>query len=120
MLILTTEYNKFDKTNERLDLLAIDQNGVLVVIGLKRDDSGKDVGIQAIKYAAYCSTLTLNDVIEIHKDYLSKQNKSVTSDEIKDKRLSFIEGEFKQIGDKPKIIIVSSNYRPEVTERLCG
>ena len=40
LLILTTEYDKFDKTNERLDLLAIDKLGNLVIIELKRDDSG--------------------------------------------------------------------------------
>lgn len=113
--ILTTEYDKFDKTNERLDLLAIDRNGVLVVIELKRDDSGKDVDIQAIKYAAYCSTLTLNEVVEIHKDYLIKQKKKKTSEEVRDIVLSFVQGDFEQIGDKPRIIIVSSNYRPEVT-----
>ena len=41
LLIISTEYDKFDKTNERLDLLAIDKKGNLVIIELKRDDSGK-------------------------------------------------------------------------------
>ncbi|WP_321505546.1 hypothetical protein [uncultured Methanoregula sp.] len=41
LLVLTTEYDKFDKTNERLDLLALDKVGALAIIELKRDDSGK-------------------------------------------------------------------------------
>jgi RecB family endonuclease NucS len=40
LLILTTEYDKFDKTSERLDLLAIDKLGNLVIIELKRDELG--------------------------------------------------------------------------------
>ena len=57
LLILTTEYDRFDKTSERLDLLALDKAGNLVILELKRGDSGKNVDLQAIKYAAYCSTL---------------------------------------------------------------
>jgi len=38
LLIVTNEYNKFDKTNERLDLIALDKEGNVVVIELKRDD----------------------------------------------------------------------------------
>ena len=68
--IITAEYNKFNKTKERFDLLALDQTGNLVVIELKRDDSGKDVVGQVIKYAAYCSRLTLEEVAEINHQYL--------------------------------------------------
>ena len=44
LLIITLEYDRFDKTNERLDLLGLDKDGTLVVVELKRDDSGKSVG----------------------------------------------------------------------------
>jgi len=116
LLILTTEYDKFDKTNERLDLLAIDHEGTLVIIELKRDDSGKDVEMQAIKYAAYCSTTTFDEVIKIHKEYLEKQGSTKSIDEVRNIILNFIQdSEFEQINDRPRIIIVSNNYRPEVT-----
>lgn len=116
LLIITTEYDKFDKTNERLDLLAIDKDGNLVVIELKRDDSGKNVELQAIKYAAYCSTLTLDDVIKLYHNYFSKNYKSIDEDEAKKQIVDFIENdEFEELSDKPRIIIVSKEYRPEVT-----
>ena len=66
LLVITSEYDRFDKTNERLDLLALDKEGNLVVIELKRDDSGRSVDLQALKYAAYCSTLGLADVVEMY------------------------------------------------------
>ena len=42
---------QFDRTDERLDLLAVDPDGKLVVIELKRDDTGANAHWQAIKYA---------------------------------------------------------------------
>ena len=53
LLIINKEFSGFDRTNERLDLLAVDLDGRLVVIELKRDDSGADAHWQAIKYASY-------------------------------------------------------------------
>ncbi len=119
LLIITTEYNKFDKTKDRLDALAIDKDGNLVVIELKRDDSGKNVELQAIKYAAYCSTLTLNDIAKLYRDYLLKNNKSITKDESKKQIIDFIENDnFEELSDKPRIIIVSKEFRPEVTASI--
>lgn len=117
LLIITTEYDKFDKTSERLDLLAIDKEGNLVVIELKRDDSGKDVELQAIKYAAYCSTLTLSDVVKIYCDFISKSKSETIDEEEAKKRIRDFIGnnEFEELSDKPRIIIVAKEYRPEVT-----
>ena len=49
LLIIGKEFSGFDRTNARLDLLAVDQDGKLVVIELKRDDTGTDAHWQAIK-----------------------------------------------------------------------
>jgi len=116
LLILTTEYDKFDKTNERLDLLALDKDGTLVIIELKRDDSGKSVDLQAIKYAAYCSTMTLDQVIDLHLSYCLKNKPDLDREDIREKIVKFIDNdEFKEINDKPRIFIVSKEFRQEVT-----
>ena len=49
LLIISKEFSGFDRTNERLDLLAVDPDGKLVVIELKRDDTGANAHWQAIK-----------------------------------------------------------------------
>ena len=43
LLIIQKEFDGFDDTNERLDLLALDKQGNIVVIENKLDDSGRDV-----------------------------------------------------------------------------
>jgi len=117
LLILTAEYDKFDKTSERLDLLGLDHDGNLVVVELKRDDSGKNVDLQALKYAAYCSTLRLDDVVELHSDYSAKRTKrEMTRDQAREHILGFITNEeFEEFSERPRIILVSRQFRPEVT-----
>lgn len=116
LLMISNEYDAFDKTNERLDLLAIDRDGNVVVIELKRDDSGKNADLQALKYAAYCSTLTLSNLAEIYQNYKLKNNKKLTVEESRKSIIDFIQNDdFEEINDKPRIILVSKEYRPEVT-----
>ena len=43
LLIIQKEFAGFDDTKERLDLLALDKQGALVIIENKLDDSGRDV-----------------------------------------------------------------------------
>src|SRR5688572_14100026 len=58
LLVITTQFAGFDKTKERSDILALDRAGRLVVIELKRDTSGSRQDLQALRYAAYCATLS--------------------------------------------------------------
>jgi hypothetical protein len=115
-LVITTEYDKFDKTNERLDILAIDKDGNLTIIELKRDDSGKNVDLQAVKYAAYCSNLRLDDITHFYKEHEEKTGEHLTDELARKKILQFIENDvFEEISDRPRIILVSRQFRPEVT-----
>ena len=57
LLVIQKEFDGFSDTHERLDLLALDKDGKLVIIENKLDDSGRNVTWQAIKYASYCSSM---------------------------------------------------------------
>ena len=116
LLIISTEYDKFDKTNKSLDLLAIDKKGNLVIIELKRDDSGKTHELQAVKYAAYCSTLTLQEVSNEYLRYENKKGNKIDIETAKKQIVEFIDDvEFEELNDKPRIILVSKEYQTEVT-----
>ena len=120
LLIIQKEFNGFSDTNERLDLLALDKSGKLVVIENKLDDSGKDVVWQALKYVSYCSTLTKSQICKIFQDYigtLDGKNAEERIAEFYDEqdyesiRLNHIEG-------GQRIILVAANFRKEVTSTV--
>jgi RecB family endonuclease NucS len=82
LLIIQKEFSGFDDTKERLDLLALDESGNLVIIENKLDDSGRDVVWQALKYASYCSSLTKNDIKDIFQKYLDAQGEKEHSEKL--------------------------------------
>lgn len=117
LLIITNEYDKFDRTKERVDLIALDKDGKIVIVELKRDDSGKNVELQAIKYAAYCSTLTMDKIVTLREEYLVER--ITVNDEIKNEIIDFIENDdFEELDDKPRIILVAKEFQPEVTSAV--
>ena len=117
LLIIQKEFDGFSDTRERLDLLALDKLGNLVIIENKLDDSGRDVTWQAIKYASYCSSLTKQDIIEIYQRYLgaSASAEEMLSDFFDGKDLSDVEI---NVGNSQRIFLVAANFRKEVTSSV--
>ena len=120
LLIIQKEFDGFDGTNERLDLLALDKNGNLVVIENKLDDTGKDVTWQALKYVSYCSTLTKTQIVDIYQKYLDKYEDDGDAREM---IVDFLEEEdFDSIvlnkGTSQRMMFVANNYRNEVTSTV--
>lgn len=62
-----------EKEKDRLDVLALDADGHLIVVELKRDKAPDTVEMQALKYAALVSRFTRDDLDKVHARYLSKQ-----------------------------------------------
>ncbi len=58
VLIICDEFEEWEDSKRRIDLLGIDRTGTLVVIELKRDDDGGHMELQAIRYAAMVSRMT--------------------------------------------------------------
>jgi hypothetical protein len=118
LLIIQKEFAGFNDTNERLDLLAVDKYGGLVIIENKLDDTGRDVVWQALKYTSYCSTLTTNQIIKIYQDYLDKWH---NGENAKENLLDFVEREEDDLllnKDDQRIMFVANNYRKEVTSTV--
>lgn len=117
LLIIQKEFDGFDETRERLDLLALDKDGNLVVIENKLDDSGRDVTWQALKYTAYVSGLTKTQIVDIYQQYLDRfcgGGNAVT------RLCEFMEvedlGEIHlNPGNDQRMIFIAANFRREVT-----
>ncbi len=120
LLIIQKEFANFDDTNERLDLLALDKNGNLVIIENKLDDSGKDVTWQSMKYASYCSGLTKENIKNIFQEYLDMY---FNGQDAKDNLTEFYKAEdYDELilnnGFSQRIILVASKFRKEVTSTV--
>lgn len=120
LLIIQKEFDGSDDTRERLDLLAIDKIGNLVVIENKLDDSGRDVVWQALKYASYCSTLSKSQIAEIFQKYLDR---SGSGQDARTLICDFLEQEeFAEVvlnpGNDQRLIMVAAQFRKEVTSTV--
>lgn len=117
LLIIQKEFNGFQDTKERLDLLALDKNGCLVIIENKLDDSGRDVTWQAIKYASYCASLTKDEIIDIFQRYLGpdKNAADVMSEFFDDRDIEEID---LNPENSQRIFFVAANFRKEVTSSV--
>jgi hypothetical protein len=117
LLIIQKEFDGFDDTRERLDLLALDKKATLVIIENKLDDSGRDVVWQSLKYASYCSTLSKSSISDIFQRYLDKHGPG------KDAKLAICdflgEEDFAEVvvnpGNDQRVIMVAAQFRKEVT-----
>ena len=105
-LLITSEFDKFDKSDKRLDLLLLDDEGVLVVAELKLDASGTLADQQAIRYAAFCSTMTMDDVVKL----LSESAHSTIEDAEK-AICGFLKlGSLPDLDREPRIILVAGGF----------
>lgn len=116
LLIIQKEFSGFDGTQERLDLLALDTAGRLVIIENKLDDSGRDVIWQALKYAAYCSTLRTSQIIDIYQTHLGLASR----EEAKENIQAFLsDADSEDLALNPtgsqRVFLVAAQFRREVT-----
>ncbi|MDR5904802.1 DUF4268 domain-containing protein [Franzmannia qiaohouensis] len=125
LLIIQKEFDGFDDTRERLDLLAIDKEGNLVIIENKLDDTGRDVVWQALKYAGYCANLSKAQVVDIYQRYLNQkvQETGQPTTSAEDSLIEFLEVdglEAAQINriKTQRLIFVAARYRKEVTNTV--
>jgi hypothetical protein len=102
-------------SGKRLDLLAVDKKGALVVIELKRDDSGSDVEWQAIKYASYCANFTQDEIYKYFAEYLGADD-----DDAHAKIEAFIDCELEELNQEQRIILVSKEFNSGLSRRSYG
>jgi len=114
LFILSEEFSNWQGSGYRLDLLGLDTTGRLVVVELKRGDTGEHMDLQAIRYAAMVSPLTLQQAINAHQAYLDKRGIAANSEERVNGHLENPES----VGfstTQPRIILVSEDFSPELT-----
>jgi RecB family endonuclease NucS len=75
LLIITDEFSNWEDSKRRVDLLALDADGNLVVIELKRVENAGHIELQAIRYAAMVSTMDFEAVVNAHEVFQTRSTK---------------------------------------------
>ena len=114
LFIIGAEFSEWQESRRRIDLLALDQAGRLVVVELKRGETGDHSELQAIRYAAMVANLTFGKVVDTYKAYFE-----VTEEEARSrihKHLKIPEEEEAEIDtEKPRIILACEGFSKELT-----
>ncbi|USE83973.1 hypothetical protein [Acinetobacter tibetensis] len=118
-LVLTEEYAEWDASRKRIDLLAIDKQANLVIIELKRTDTGDHMELQALRYASMISTMTFEHALDVLVEYRNKNGEEgFTRENAREAIEDFIELEAineTNFGNDVRIILVSAEFSKELT-----
>lgn len=116
LLLLSEEFGDWEDSKRRIDLLALDRNGNLVVIELKRTEDGGHMELQALRYAAMISSMTFDQAVEMLDAYLRRrdaQHRNARS-EILD-FLGWTEPNEESFANDVLIVLCSADFSKELT-----
>ena len=121
LLVISEEFSDWEGERLRIDLLAIDRTGSLVVIELKRTDSGGESELQALRYAALVSTMTFERAVACYATYLEKRGRSADAVGAEAALLEFLGLEAPDeatFGQDVRIVLAAANFSKSLTSTV--
>lgn len=115
LLLLGEEVSEWQDSRRRIDLLALDRTGALVVIELKRTEDGGHMELQAIRYAAMVSTLRFHEVAAAHSRFRGLEHAEAESAILEFLDLTEAPADF---GKRVRIVLVSADFSRELTSAV--
>ncbi len=115
ILVISEEFSDWKDSKLRIDLLGLDTDANLVVIELKAINSGGQMELQAIRYAAMVSTMTFEKAIEVFGNFLQKNGDNSDPEKTILKFLGWEEINEESFAQDVKIILVSADFSKELT-----
>jgi hypothetical protein len=115
MMVIAEEFGDWEESNRRIDLLCLDKQGRLVVVEIKRTEDGGHMELQAIRYAAMVSSMTLDQAIAAYARMLATADAEVAA---RREILEFLEldsAEEAELTDEVRIVLVSADFSTELT-----
>jgi hypothetical protein len=113
LMVIAEEYGEWEDSNRRIDLLCLSKGRDLVVVEIKRTEDGGHMELQAIRYAAMVSSMTLEQVIQAHARAHGGDPETA-----KGEVLGFLEldtEEEAELTGDVRIVLVAANFSTELT-----
>jgi hypothetical protein len=115
LMVVSEEFGGFDGARRRIDLLCVDPQGRLVVVELKRTEDGGHMELQALRYAAMVSAMTVDRLVDIYEAHLTALEPDAV-DEARTRLLDwFDDGEEAVLSREVRVVLVSADFGREIT-----
>ncbi|WP_433612528.1 hypothetical protein ACQP2P_01580 [Dactylosporangium sp. CA-139114] len=116
LLVIAEEFGNWENSRRRIDLLAIDKVGHLVVIELKRTDDGGHMELQALRYAAMIAAMGFEEVVSTYEAHLARTEPDGDTD-ARSALLAWLDSteETPVISSDVRIMLVSADFGRELT-----
>ena len=115
LLVIGEEFGNWDESRRRIDLLAVDREANLVVIELKRTETGGHMELQALRYAAMVSAMTFDKAVGIYRAHLQEIGRD---DDPESNLLEFLEWnepDEEVFAQDVRVILASADFSKELT-----
>ena len=115
LFIVKDEFENWSDSARRIDLLAIDEDGTLTVVELKRDENPGPMELQALRYAAMVANTTFEQLVDAHKKFGESRGLDGDASSRIDEFLSDKEVNRDDLQTaKPRIILVAPDFPTEL------
>jgi len=114
-LVIAEEYGEWTEGRRRIDLLGIDTDANLVVIELKRTETGGHMELQAVRYAAMVSTMTFAKAVGVYQSYLEKLGREDDAEESLLEFLGWEEPQEDDFASDVRLVLASAEFSRELT-----
>lgn len=114
VLVISEEFSEWEDSKRRIDLLAVDSDGTLVVVELKRDEDSH-MELQALRYAAMVSSMTFSRAVEVFQVHLDKTTPGKNARAEILEFLEWDEPHEEEFGQDVRIILVAQDFKKELT-----
>lgn len=113
--VLAEEYTDWIDSKRRIDLLCLDRDATLVVVELKRGETGGFMDLQAIRYAAMVSQMTFERAVNAHESFLSARGSEEDAEERILEYLGWEAPDEERFARDVRIVLAASDFSTELT-----
>jgi Domain of unknown function (DUF4268) len=118
LIVVAEEFGDWEDSQRRIDLLCLDRQAHLVVVEIKRTDDGGHMELQAIRYAAMVSSITLERVVTAYARMLGGAEFRAAAEAAIASFLGVASSAEATLAGPVRIVLVSADFSREITSSV--